>query len=283
MSYNVKIITYQESGEQDIRFYLKPIRSGDAYAHLTMKPVNDNDLRIIDDDDICGIDPDSIVQLNFGSVKDKAIADMLKAERSVRSSMNRTKNTVYDYARANAWEWFVTLTFAPDKVDRYDYDACVQKLSNWLDNTKKRKCRDMRYVAVPEKHKDGAYHFHLLMSDIDELDMVDSGKKDKGNVIYNIGNYRFGWTTATRVRDTSKASNYITKYITKDLCSMTKGKKRYWNSRNLNKGEVQELVLDGQALVDMKRFAKKKATYENVVNVDVQSYCNTIEYFTIKI
>ena len=53
-------------------------------------------------------------------------------ERSLQVSLRRAKGKIYDYSRANEWDWFVTLTFAPEKVDRYDYSSCTKKLSKWL-------------------------------------------------------------------------------------------------------------------------------------------------------
>ncbi len=159
-------------------------------------------------------------------------------KRSLYSSMNRTKNKVYYLARSNEWEWFFTLTFNPELVDSFDYDACTVKLSDWLSNMR-RKCPNMRYIVVPEQHKSGRWHFHGLFSSCDGLGFLDSGLKNKsGNTIYNVGKYRLGWTTATRVQDPKRVTVYIGKYITKDMCAVTKGKKRYWCSRNLNQAEI---------------------------------------------
>lgn len=151
-----------------------------------------------------------------------------KKERSISSSMNRTVNAVYQIARSNLWDWFVTLTFNPDLVDSFDYGIVVEKLTNWLSNCR-RICPDMGYLIVPEKHVSGRYHFHGLFKDCDDLGFVDSGKRDrKGNVIYNIGKYRLGFTTATRIVDQARVTKYIAKYINKDLCSVSFGRRRYW-------------------------------------------------------
>lgn len=69
------------------------------------------------------------------------------------------------------------------------------------------------------------------------------GVKHNGNTIYNIGNWKFGFTTASKVIDSARASSYITKYITKDLCSVTKFKKRYWSSRNCDRPKVRTYCL----------------------------------------
>ena len=43
--------------------------------------------------------------------------------------------------------------------------------------------------------------------------------------------------------DSARVSSYITKYITKDLCSVTKFKKRYWSSRNCDRPKVRTYCL----------------------------------------
>ena len=39
--------------------------------------------------------------------------------------------------------------------------------------------------------------------------------------------------TATKIREKERVTSYITKYVTKDLCNASYGRKRYWCSRNL--------------------------------------------------
>ncbi len=157
-------------------------------------------------------------------------------EKSIYQSMARTKKSIYDYAFANDWEWFLTFTFNPQIVDRYNFDDVSKKMSNWFNLTRKRKSKDLKYLCVPEQHKDGAWHFHAIISNIGNLAMIDSGKTDStGKAIFNIKDFRLGFSTATKVSDTSKVSSYISKYITKDLVEHTFNKKRYWVSKNLNR------------------------------------------------
>ena len=97
-----------------------------------------------------------------------------KKKRSIASSMGRTINTVYQKARANDWDWFLTFTFDPDIVDSMDYQTVVKKLSKWLNNAKIT-CPEMGYIVVPEKHKSGRYHFHGLFRKCDALGFIPSG------------------------------------------------------------------------------------------------------------
>lgn len=205
------------------------------------------------------------------------------AEESARSSRNRTINRLYYLARSNYWDWFVTLTFDGERVNRYDFDSCVKKLSKWLNNCKQ-KCPDMCYLVVPEQHKDGAWHFHGLFYNCDDLGFTDSGKRDKdGKPIYNIGSYKFGWTTATRVTDLEKVSKYICKYVTKDMCAQSKGRKRYWASRNLCEAEIDEFLVSKEErrefleeIADSMTFIKRVDCFES--HVDYIEIKGAVEY-----
>lgn len=180
-------------------------------------------------------------------------------EESKRRSYRRTKTKVLDMSKCNNWEWFFTLTFNPEKVDSFDYEQVTSKLSNWFIQMR-RKCPDMKYLVVPEQHESGRWHFHGLFENVENMVFVDSGKRDKkGRVIYNVGNYRLGFSTATKIEDVNKASNYIAKYITKEMCDVTKGKKRYWNSRNVQLPEVIDYLIEGKQ--DMIDYLGENALY----------------------
>lgn len=156
-----------------------------------------------------------------------------KHKRSIESSMNRTIQNIYGIARANIWEWFITLTINPQKLDSTDYDLVTKKASQWLKNLKKRVAPDMKYILVPELHSDGyKWHIHGLLSDCNELAFENTSIVKNGKVIYNLDNWKYGFSTATQVEHTGKVSRYITKYITKDLCELSQGRRRYWCSLN---------------------------------------------------
>lgn len=183
-----------------------------------------------------------------GEFDEILIDEEKRKERSIKNSMNRTINNIYHLARSNMWDWFITLTFDPQKVDSLNYDMCVKCLSKWLNNLK-RISPELKYIIVPEKHKSGRYHFHGLFADCWDISFIDSGKKTSdGQTIFNIGNYKLGWSTATQITDNQRVTKYISKYISKDLVSVTVNKKRYWASRNLELCEEEEILIDGRYL-----------------------------------
>jgi len=191
---------------------------------------------------------------------------------SINCSLSRTKNKVMQLARSNIWEWFLTLTFNGEKVDRYNYEECTLKLSKWLKN-QRMKYPDMAYSVVPEQHKDGAWHFHALVKG--GLTFVEAHNPHTGDIIlspsgskvYNVKEYKWGLTTATRVSNSKKASQYIVKYMTKELVGLTPEKKRYWNSRNCELPFIEKFMIH-ESLVEQyleNEGYKKKADYVTIV------------------
>ena len=162
--------------------------------------------------------------------------DLRKEENqkhSLSSSVSRSKNNLYRIARSNEWEYFITFTFNPKQVDSTNYEVVSNIVSSWFSNLRKTS-PDLKYLAVPELHKDKKkYHYHALISNADSLILSDSGKVDQdGCPIYNIDSWKWGFTTASKIKDNAKVTNYIGKYITKDLMNNLKYKKRYYASEN---------------------------------------------------
>lgn len=165
----------------------------------------------------------------------------------------RDKQKIFDLARSNTWHWFGTFTFDGTKINRYDYEECYKKLSKWLMNVRNRKCKDLKYLCIPEQHKNGAWHFHCLLANTEELTFIraTNNNKDskyyglplcdnKGREIYNIENFTIGFTNFSKVSDTRRVSMYIVKYITKSNCIKLEGRNRHLASRNLNKPTVRK-------------------------------------------
>lgn len=153
--------------------------------------------------------------------------DEVNLKRTSRRAMNKIKDIAY----SNKWDWFLTLTFNPEIVDSFDYECVVSKMSVWLNNMKK-VSKNMKYIVVPELHESGRIHLHGLFANCDGLEFVDSGKRKDDMIVYNVGKFKFGWSTATEIKDTSRASTYISKYITKDVVQFAYNKRRYWYSKN---------------------------------------------------
>lgn len=153
----------------------------------------------------------------------------LNAQRSVR----RSRTVINDYVHCNNFDLFVTFTFDPKKVNRYDLLSTYQAMQSWLWR-QHRKSPDFRYIVVPEKHKDGAIHFHALVGGY--AGQLKKTKVIQNNrLVYNLPGYRYGFTNAQYLNDDrQKAIAYLCKYITKDM-EMISNRRRYWCSKNLRK------------------------------------------------
>lgn len=249
--YNVRVYNYLD--RQQIRIYKKPI---------------------------CKCE--EIWETELTKKKDKKKKKGVKDEnRSNSVSKNRTIQKIYEVTRSNMWEYFITLTFDPKKVNSFDYAEVSKVLSIWLNNLKKRYAPDFKYIIVPELHKSGRYHFHGLIADIGNLKLVDSGHKTSaGDVIYNIENYKLGFTTATKIKDASRVSSYITKYITKELCATTENKKRYWCSRNLNEVKIDDYCFSLDEIEQIIFDFSENISYAKTIDVPILD--QSVRIFEIK-
>lgn len=166
-------------------------------------------------------------------------------KHSMDSSVGRTVNKIYSITRSNKWEYFITLTIDPKKLDSTDFSLILDKLSIWVNNLKRRYAPNLRYIFVPELHKDKTkWHFHGLFADVGSIPFTFSGKTCVGRYIYdyvrkpyamkvyNLPLWKYGFSTATQVRDSSKSGAYITKYITKDVSMVLKNRHRFVASHN---------------------------------------------------
>lgn len=159
--------------------------------------------------------------------------------------LNKTKINIYDIAINNDWNYFITLTYSCEKVDRNSFSDCSKKIRKFMNNFSMRNkdtCPNFKYMIVHEKHLDGAFHFHGLIYLEDSSTMLDSGKRDKKHrKIYNWAKWQNGWSTATKVKNVEASCKYITKYITEDMKKdYCKGRNRYFCSRNCIKPTVRK-------------------------------------------
>lgn len=171
----------------------------------------------------------------------------------LRESLSRSKSKVYELAVCNQWEHFVTLTLNGKLHDRYNLDESVRQISKWFNNLNYRSSLNIRYLLVPEPHKDNAWHFHGLFSGIPP-NLLEPFKLDdniptyirelllSGHEICNFPLYqdKFGWVTVEPIRDNVRAAKYITKYITKELLQskISLNHHVYYASQGLNRAST---------------------------------------------
>jgi len=126
----------------------------------------------------------------------------------------KAKRNIFDIARQNDFDLFITFTLDKLLVDRYSPKDACRVLRNFLSNKVKR--NNLIYLIIPEYHKDKAIHFHGFIKG-KNIDLIDSGLKTENNqTIYNMSQWNYGFSTAVKMDyNRIKCSNYITKYVTK--------------------------------------------------------------------
>lgn len=178
-------------------------------------------------------------------------------DEKLRNNLIRAKTAVQEYALCNQWDYFCTLTVSSEKFDRYNLKEIYKSFSKWVNNYKR--SANIKYLIIPEQHKDEAWHFHGLLAGVPSADLVQN---DNGYPTWKPYASRFGFANISTIKDPVKVSNYITKYITKDLGKgIDLGDHLYYASHGLNKPKI---ILKGKyKLIDGLQYdyENKEGTY----------------------
>lgn len=165
-------------------------------------------------------------------------------------NLKRARERIFDIVLLNDFKYFITGTFAENEnLDRTDPKEVMKPLRKFLENQVHR--NGLQYVLVAERHKKNGIHIHALVNDV--LPLVYSGRRlykgkawnendilkeqksfDRYKKIYNIENWRFGWSTAIKCdKNKLRLARYVTKYITKEQKKIFG--KYYWSSKNIER------------------------------------------------
>lgn len=168
-----------------------------------------------------------------------------------QSSISRARNRIWELSICNDWDWFFTITINPEKLDRFNLNIFHLEFTKFLYEYKHRKYK-VKYLIIPEKHKDGAWHFHGLLAGLpaEELTEFRIGMKMSGCIAKLVYQGRcirfskpiqdkFGYNSFESVKNRQAVAKYVTKYIGKNLeRSVTEvGAHLYYHSRGLNEKE----------------------------------------------
>ena len=170
---------------------------------------------------------------NLEKGKEKESNEIGKARRNI----SRAKGMVLEYAKCNDWDWFFTGTLDKRKQNRYDLQAYIRDLGQFIRDERKRTGSEIRYMLIPEQHKDGAWHMHGYFYGIPETDIQINSH---GYYDWTRYSKRFGYCSLDRIKDKERCDNYITKYISKEMggLAIEKNKKLYYSSRGLHTAEI---------------------------------------------
>lgn len=182
-------------------------------------------------------------------------------DEKLAESLSRTRNKIFELAMCNCWDYFFTGTLDKNKYDRYDLDKFHKDFTRMIVKLNEKKGLHIKFLIIPEQHKDGAWHFHGLLYGLpfNELSLFRDD-------LYNWSRYdkKFGFSSLSKVKNKVAVNKYILKYITKDLsCSVSEvGAHMYYRSRGL-----QEAFKFKEGFAELGDF---KPSFEN-------DYCSVIE------
>lgn len=150
----------------------------------------------------------------------------------LENNIARARSRVRELASCNPWDYFATFTIDGNKQDRFDLALYSKRLGEWFGNFNRDYKAHIRYLVVPEQHKNGAYHAHGLLSGIPAGALTVN---EYGHIDWPRYRSRFGFISLDPVRDRLACASYITKYVSKDLDSThhEKGEHLFYASRGL--------------------------------------------------
>ncbi len=134
--------------------------------------------------------------------------------QKLENNIARAKTRIRELAACNPWSHFASLTLNSSKVERYTKRNIIPALGSWCQNYNRKYGVKLKYLIIPEQHKDGAWHFHGLFNGIAPDSLV---RNSHGYLDMPYYAHRFGFISLDPIRDLARCSSYISKYITKDM------------------------------------------------------------------
>lgn len=255
--------TFEERLER-VSYERRSTKVKDTYASIVQKWRDDKKMRehqlfSTDKEDTLSEIPtfasSPVVKLDGGKGSDE------KRKQKILYNIAKTRNKIFDIARSNDFNYFITLTYDFKKCDRYSFTDCSKKVRRFMNNfatLHKKDCPNFKYLLVHEKHKDGAFHYHGLIflenPDLLKFDAVRTRQynaKHKNKLdIYNWSNWRNGFSTVSEIRDQMACRSYILKYINKDIDEdYQKGQRHFYYSQNCAKPITESCMSPKQLLM----------------------------------
>lgn len=114
--------------------------------------------------------------------------------------------------------YFMTLT-SHEKLTTFDTTLAVWS-NAWpkLYARMKREEKNLHYAALPEKHKDGRWHMHMLINHGFGVTMTKKGKWSSRWLKDNARSVGLGYMADIQpIKDSLLAAWYVTKYVSKSL------------------------------------------------------------------
>lgn len=132
---------------------------------------------------------------------------------------------------------FMTLTFKENIDDvaytNYEFNKFIKRLNFYLYNSKK---QQLKYLAVWEKQKRGAIHYHVIFFDFPYIKHEDLQK---------VWGHGFIKINKVDVDSKDNRGRYVSKYFSKNIDERDYKQKTFFKSQNLKMPQIDYLKIEG--------------------------------------
>ncbi|MDM5460559.1 rolling circle replication-associated protein [Bacillus cereus] len=159
---------------------------------------------------------------------------------------------------------FMTLTFKENEQDisftNAEFNKFIKRLSYRLYQTKK---QQLQYLAVWEKQKRGAIHYHIIFFNFPFIKLKE---------LQQVWGHGFVKLNKIDVDSKDNRGRYVSKYFSKDLDMKDHKKKAFFKSQNLKTPKVrrtnslQPIDLSNQKIVYSKQYTRNIPDFQTKDN-----------------
>ena len=178
---------------------------------------------------------------------------------------------------------FMTLTFKENIKDvtytNYEFSKFIKRLNYHLYHVKR---QQLKYLAVWEKQKRGAVHYHIIFFDLPFI---------KTKTLQEIWGFGFIKINKIDVDSKDNRGRYVSKYFSKDIDEKTYKQKSFFKSQNLimpittrtTQYELSDFSNDN--VVFSKTYSRKVPVFYNPLNIGDEEFIfktSTVRYTKIR-
>jgi hypothetical protein len=199
--------------------------------------------------------------------------DVVEKQRHRETAISRQRKTIRRLVNTNMTDRssFLTLTFSENLLDETKAKLEMKKFFMRLRYHYPAVKHD--YLAVWERQKRGAVHFHIILFDVPKIPLRALNKI-----------WGHGFVKINKIKDIDNVGAYVCKYLSKDLDSdEKKSSRRYTTSRGLEQPEIicnTNSVLD-RKIAEIVTSNSDYITYENSIQTEHYDQIN-YKQFIIK-
>ena len=151
----------------------------------------------------------------------------------LEKSIQRSKTQLRHKALMLKVDRMLTLTYKENMQDR---EKAYIHFDKFLKSYKRLSGENLEYVAVTEKQKRGAIHFHIALNKFININII---RKCWPHGIIQIERKAEYIQGGKNKRNIGRIAGYMSKYLSKDIAEQDLNSKRYSSSRGIPKPEVK--------------------------------------------